>query len=211
MKITKFGHCCLLIEERGLRILTDPGTYTKQQNHVTDIDVVLISHEHGDHFHVDSVKEIIKNNPNTKIITNSAVAKLLTAQGIESIVVGDGEVHQVGEVLFSGHGTKHAIVYKEMGQVENTAYFIGPRLYYPGDAFYDPKKPVEILALPVAGPWVKISEAIDYALTIGPKIAFPVHDGGLVSPDGVSWALKPVFQEEEIQLVTLEIDKETEL
>ncbi|MBI2052837.1 MAG: MBL fold metallo-hydrolase, partial [Candidatus Ryanbacteria bacterium] len=28
MKITKFGHCCLLIKENGVRILTDPGTYS---------------------------------------------------------------------------------------------------------------------------------------------------------------------------------------
>lgn len=27
MKITKFGHCCLLIEAKKLRILTDLGNY----------------------------------------------------------------------------------------------------------------------------------------------------------------------------------------
>lgn len=35
---------------------------------------------------------------------------------------------------------------------------------------------MEILALPVSGPWVKIGEAIDYALHLKPKVAFPVHD-----------------------------------
>jgi len=28
MKITKLGHCCLLIETKGKRVLTDPGSYT---------------------------------------------------------------------------------------------------------------------------------------------------------------------------------------
>lgn len=50
MKITKFGHCCLLIEENGVRILTDPGTYSTQQSEVKNIDFVLITHEHADHF-----------------------------------------------------------------------------------------------------------------------------------------------------------------
>ena len=40
MKITKFGHCCLLIEENGVRILTDPGTYSTQQSEVKYIDFV---------------------------------------------------------------------------------------------------------------------------------------------------------------------------
>jgi len=211
MKITKYGHCCLLIEERGLRILTDPGNYTTEQNKITNIDVVLITHEHGDHFHVPSMIEIMKNNPDARIITNQAVAKLLEAQGMKATIVGDGQTEQVSEVLFTGHGTKHAIVYKELGQVENTGYFIGPRLFYPGDAFYDPKKPVEILALPMGGPWLKISEVIEYALQISPKFAFPVHDGGLKNPEFMYGTATKIFQENSIQLIPLEINRETEI
>lgn len=36
MKITKLGHCCLLIEIRGTRFLTDPGSYTTSQNTAVD-------------------------------------------------------------------------------------------------------------------------------------------------------------------------------
>lgn len=56
MKVTKFGHCCLLIEEEGLRILTDPGSYSTRQNDVQNIDVILITHEHPDHLHIESLK-----------------------------------------------------------------------------------------------------------------------------------------------------------
>ena len=49
MKITKFGHSCLLVEENGVRILFDPGSYSTAQNDVKNIDVVLITHEHSDH------------------------------------------------------------------------------------------------------------------------------------------------------------------
>lgn len=73
MKITKFGHCCLLIEENGVRILTDPGTYSTQQSEVKNIDFVLITHEHSDHFHIDSLKALLKNNPQAKVITNKSV------------------------------------------------------------------------------------------------------------------------------------------
>jgi hypothetical protein len=60
---------------------------------------------------------------------------------------------------------------------DNLGFFIDKRLWYPGDSFTDPKRPVEILALPVSGPWMKIGEAVDYALLVKPDIAFPVHDG----------------------------------
>ena len=80
MFITKFGHCCLLIEEKGVRILTDPGSYTTAQDALKDIDVVLITHEHQDHFHVPSVKKILENNPEVVIITNTSVCNLLAKE-----------------------------------------------------------------------------------------------------------------------------------
>lgn len=60
--------------------------------------------------------------------------------------------------------------------MENTGYFIDEKLFYPGDAFTDPGRPIDVLALPVAGPWVKISESVDYALALKPRTVFPVHD-----------------------------------
>src|SRR3989344_8079230 len=150
MKITKFGHCCLLIEEEGLRVLTDPGFFTTAQNETENVDVLLITHEHVDHFHVESVKKILEKN-SLKIITNSAVKTLLEKEGItENIqVVEDGQSCEINGVTFTGHGNEHALIHQEWPSVQNTGYFIGPRLFYPGDALYDPKKPMDVLALPV--------------------------------------------------------------
>ena len=62
MKITKFGHCCLSVEERGVRILVDPGNYTSGQNEAKGIHIVLITHhEHRDHLDMESLKRVLKN------------------------------------------------------------------------------------------------------------------------------------------------------
>ncbi|MFO0718931.1 MAG: MBL fold metallo-hydrolase [Candidatus Paceibacterota bacterium] len=83
----------------------------------------------------------------------------------------------INGVTIEAFDGKHEEIFLEIGQVQNTGYFIDNTLFYPGDSFHNPEKPVDILALPVAGPWCKISDAIRYALAVKPKKAFPVHDG----------------------------------
>jgi len=159
--------------------MTDPGAWSTRQNEERSIDYVFITHEHQDHFHAESLKKVLANNPQAKVVTNTAVGKLLGAENIPYQILEHGEAGEFSGVHVEGYGEKHAVIYQEFGQVQNTGYFFSNRFFYPGDAFYDPKKPVEILALPVCGPWMKISEAIEYAKALKPKVAFPVHDGML--------------------------------
>lgn len=214
MRITKFGHCCLLIEDKGVRILTDPGSYTTAQNELTDIQIVLITHEHGDHFHVESVKEILNNNPEVLIVTNNSVNELLKKEGIMNTkIVEDGESFEYKGIKLNGHGKEHVEIYKDVSRVMNTGYFIGERLYYPGDAFFNPNKEIEILLLPVQGPWCRVKDSIEFALTLKPKIALPVHDGQLNDFGYRSinkGAISAVLPENNIQFIPLEIGKETE-
>ena len=183
MTITKIGHCCLLIKiasgNKMVTILTDPGNYSTGQDTLAGIDFLLITHEHADHYHIESVKAILANNPEVKIITNSAVSKLLMKEKIAHSVIGHDQSSDLKGISLKGWGTKHAPIYKSVEDVENTGYIIADKLFYPGDAFTLLKCPIDILALPVAGPWMKISEAMDYALAVKPRKCFPVHDGNL--------------------------------
>ena len=201
----------MLIEENGLRILTDPGMFSTQQDTITHVDVILITHEHGDHFHVPSVKAVLANNPEAKIITNTAVGKLLAKEGMTSYtLVEQGDHIEEKGVSIEGFGNEHAVIYKTLPIAQNTGYFIANRLFYPGDALTNPGKQVEILALPVAGPWLKTSEAIDYALEINPKVCFPVHDAVLSHPDIGIFAPRMILPSKGIALRVLEIGKEEE-
>jgi L-ascorbate metabolism protein UlaG (beta-lactamase superfamily) len=179
MRITKLGHCCLIIEESGVRIMTDPGAWTTRQNEEKGVDYIFVTHEHQDHFHIDSLRAVLANNPKAKVVTNRGVGKLLDAEGIPYQLLEHGGAGDFGGVRVGGYGEKHATIYQDFGQVQNTGYFFANRFFYPGDAFFNPSKPVEILALPVSGPWMKMSEAIEYAKTLKPKVCFPVHDGFL--------------------------------
>ncbi len=208
MKITKFGHCCLLIEENGVRILTDPGFYTTEQDNLRNIDIILITHEHADHLHMASVKTMLKNNPQAKIVTNASVGKILAAENIVFEKVGDGDKQQFGSVTLEGLGTQHAEIFEEYGQVENTGYLINNKLFYPGDALHNPKREVEVLAFPTPGSWANIKESISYVLEIKPKKAFPVHDGAFKNTKFMYDTFRTIIQPRGTEVILPELNKE---
>src|SRR5690606_15045915 len=178
MKITKRGHCRMLIEDNDKRILTDPGSYTIQEHsQLRNLDYILYTHEHGDHFHLDSLKVIVQHNPKAAVIANSSVSALLDVENIAHQKMMDGDELEENGIKLSAIGELHQKFHDEIPQSENTGYFINDRFWYPGDAFTNPNRDAEILALPVAGPWMSVGDAIDYALLIKPKVAIPVHDG----------------------------------
>lgn len=178
MKITKLGHCCLLVETKGKKILTDPGSYTVDaHSELKNVDYVLFTHEHSDHYHLESLKLIIENNPTVAIYANTSVSILLEKEGITHTLVTNGQTVVLEDISVTGIGESHAEMHRSIPRSSNMGFFIDERLWYPGDAFTNPGLTVEILALPVSGPWMKIGEAVDCALEIKPKIVFPVHDG----------------------------------
>lgn len=180
MKIKKLGHCCLLINDNEKTLLTDPGAYSTTQNNVVGIDVVLITHEHADHLHTESLKQVLQNNPNAIIASNTSVAKLLESENISVEIIEEGCEKVISGFKLQGFGTTHADIFDTVNPVQNTGYFINDRLFYPGDALTNPGRPIDILALPIAGPWLTIRQALEYAILLKPKTIFPVHDGMLV-------------------------------
>lgn len=179
MNITKFGHSCLLIEDSGARILIDPGVWSEGHTQVEEIDAIFVTHEHSDHCDVASLQKILGKNPEAQIYTNRGAGKQLEAAAIPYILFEGGEKRKVKDMVVEAFGREHAVIYQK-SPCENTSLLINETLYHPGDAFFIPPKPVGILALPVCAPWLKMSEGLDFALSLKPKKSFPIHDGMLL-------------------------------
>ncbi len=177
MYIKKLSHCCLVIETKGKKILLDPGYFSLEEHRkLKKLDIILITHEHSDHFHIESLKELLKTNPKAKIITNDVVGDMLAKEGIEHHIMKHGNVIDLEEIHIEAYGKDHAIMHSSIPPVSNVGFFIENKFFFPGDALTDPEKEIGVLGLPVSGPWMKISEAVDYALKLRPRIAIPMHD-----------------------------------
>ena len=72
-------------------------------------------------------------------------------------------------------------------------------------------KPVEILALPVAAPWMRSAEAVDYAAELKPRVCIPVHDAILKNPQMGHWLAKQILEPMGIEIRALEPGVQAEL
>lgn len=180
MLLTSFGHSCLLIEENGAQVMIDPGIWSEGHKEVKGIDAVFITHEHPDHCDTESLSRLRDYNPDLRIYTNKGVGKKLSEAGFAFELLEDGGSVHVKGLSVQAFGKDHATIYETFPHFDNTGFLFGGRLFHPGDSLsVYPDKPVEILALPVIAPWLRISDSLEYAKKIKPQLVFPIHDGML--------------------------------
>jgi L-ascorbate metabolism protein UlaG (beta-lactamase superfamily) len=176
MKITKYNHSCMLIEEHNTRILTDPGGTYFSIPELEKIDMILITHEHPDHYDMEAIKKILNRSPAARIYTNKGVGAQLDKARIKHNLLEDGGSVTDSGIKIEAFGSVHATILSGLPQVANTGYMISGRFFHPGDAFTVPPNGVEVLALPIAAPWQRLAEAVDYVIKVKPKLCFPVHE-----------------------------------
>ena len=166
MKITKYEHSCIEVKEGNNRLIIDPGIFSKSLNDFSNIDAVVITHEHQDHFDPVKIQSIIKANPSVQIITTSQVAKALNSKNAKTARLE--EEYSIGKLKLEFFGEKHEL----FTDVENIAVLVNNRFYHPGDSYTLPNVPVEVLSAPASAPWLRITEASKFISDIGPKLHF---------------------------------------
>jgi L-ascorbate metabolism protein UlaG (beta-lactamase superfamily) len=187
MRMIKHGHACLEFILEDERLIIDPGFYTAPMTDKRNVRAVVLTHIHDDHTFEAQLDRIIELNPDVQIFAPEDVCARLAAAPAapryHTVTVYHGDYHLVGPFTLEFFGAMHAEIHRSIPLVQNTGVMVNGRLYYPGDSFTRPDKPVEVLACPSSAPWLKISEVMDFVADIKPHRCFATHNIHL-SPEG---------------------------
>ena len=175
MKLQKFGPCCLLASEASSRLLIDPGCFSTGLDELGGLTGILVTHVHDDHLDVGRLRALLTSNPDAQIVSDVASAVALADAGVKAEAVHAGDEVDLG-VSVRVYGNEHAVIHPDLPSVPNVGYLIADRFFYAGDALTVPDRPVEVLALPIGAPWLKMAEAIEWLRVVRPRIAVPVQD-----------------------------------
>ena len=206
MQIRKFGHSCMLVDADGVRVLIDPGSYSSGFESLSDLDALLVTHQHADHFDKDRILDLLSRNDRTAVTADEQTAALLAEAGRMVRTVHEEDRFPLGPVEVTVHGREHAVLHPDLPNVTNVGYFLAGTLFHPGDALTVPDRPVGVLALPVGAPWLAVRDAIDYMRAVRPRIAVGVHERALGSPQLSYRLLERFAADQGTRLVVLEGD-----
>ncbi|WP_040691015.1 MBL fold metallo-hydrolase [Nocardia vinacea] len=187
MNLTHYGHACVLADitvgDSIRRVLFDPGTYSLDFESVRGIDLVLITHAHPDHLDVDRLVTLLSDNPTAELVlgaaSHAALADRAEIAADRIHVVTPGEKLSLRGIDIQVTGGEHACIHSAVPTTPNNGYIVNGGLLHPGDAFDEIRAAVDVLLLPIGGPWMKIGEGIDWLRTLAPRVAVPIHQAGL--------------------------------
>ena len=185
-EITHWGHACVRLERDGRRLVLDPGSFSDLAV-LDDADAVLVTHEHVDHVDVDRLAAALGARDGLAAWAPGGVAARLTEAGAPADrvhAVAGGETFEAAGFAVRAVGEWHAVIHPDVPRVHNVGYLVDGALLHPGDSFTPPPAgtDVDVLLVPVAGPWMKLAEAIDYVRAVRPRVAAPIHDAILSDP-----------------------------
>ncbi len=175
MKLTKFVHACVLVEDDQHVALFDPdnftwGSKTFPIDSLSKLDYIFITHTHGDHFSLEFVQALVKKFPEVTIFTTNEVAQNLKENGIMNVFTSSkGNV----EVVEAPHENMTPLLGHPNNQ--NVAITFNNKVTHPGDSFQI-SKTAPILLLPIDGPWGSTADAAVLIEKVKPKFVLPIHD-----------------------------------
>ncbi len=184
LRITFIGHATLMFQFAGTVIHVDPVGSEADYGDLPDADLILVTHDHGDHLDPDAIAEIRK--PTTEIVVSTSCAGRI--EGARVMANGDSadlaglpvravpaynivNVRANGEPYHpKGAGNGYVITFGDV------------RVYVAGDTENTPEmkalRDIDVAFLPMNLPYTMTPEMVaDAARAIRPRILYPYHFG----------------------------------
>lgn len=178
MEITRFGHAALLVATDETRVLIDPGAFCRPEVFALEaLDAVVVTHQHPDHLDPERIGGLLDANPEAVLLCDPDTAHL--QESGRWLVNHEGSEHRVGDLVLRGVGAHHAEILPTLPRITNVGILVddgASTLFHPGDSYASAPDGVDVLALPLAAPWAKISETVAFARAVAPTTLLPIHD-----------------------------------
>ena len=185
VKLHALVHASIRIEYDGKEIEIDPvtklGNKTINYSTMPKADYIFLTHEHGDHFDKEALKQLTGDN--TQLITNKRCGEML-GYGVmmvngQSVMLGDMVVEAVPAYNNSEGRTQFHPKGRDNGYILTID---GLRIYIAGDTEDIPEmqdiKDIDIAFMPCNQPYTMTTEQLmKAAKTVKPKVLFPYHYG----------------------------------
>jgi L-ascorbate metabolism protein UlaG (beta-lactamase superfamily) len=184
LKITFIGHGTLIFTFNGKVIHIDPYGELADYSILPKADIILITHEHSDHFDLAVIK-MLRTNKTELVLTETCAQKISGG-----MVMKNGEVQTVQGIKIEAVPAYNIIHKRDNGQpfhpqgVGNgyILTFGDKRIYVAGDTENIPEmktiQGVDVAFLPMNLPYTMTPEMVaDAAKVLKPKILYPYHYG----------------------------------
>ena len=186
MRITKYGHSCLQVQDGSANVLIDPGSFRRRgSSTLTGLTAVLVTHQHADHADLDRLPGLLEATRMRTVYAD--VGSVAGARWPSGGLYGDrGAGRATSSTSASPSrctGGTMPLVHDGIRLIPNAAYLVNGRLLHPGDSFTVP--PVQMWSsrrspwpAPVDGPSRRPSST---SARSRPRSPFPIHEGMLAS------------------------------
>ena len=186
VKFHALVHASIRLEYDGREIEIDPvtklGNRTIDYTAMPKANIILLTHEHGDHFDKEAIR--LLSDDATQLITNRRCADMLgsgtvMANGDKMQITDDIMVEAVPAYNISEGRTQFHPKGRDNGYILTVD---GLRIYVAGDTEDIPEmasiKDIDIAFLPCNQPYTMTTEQlVKAARTVNPKVLFPYHYG----------------------------------
>jgi L-ascorbate metabolism protein UlaG (beta-lactamase superfamily) len=178
LKITFIGHGTLMLTYAGKVIHVDPVSMYANYATLPKADLILVTHEHGDHLDMTAIQAVSK--PNTEIINSTSAAAIL----VNGTVMKNGETKTAAGIKIEAVPAYNpGKPFHPKGSGNGYVLTLGNmRVYIAGDTENVPEikalKNIDVAFLPMNLPFTMTPEQVaDVAKTMMPKVLYPYHFG----------------------------------
>ena len=176
MRFTKLGHSCVRLEKDGAVLVIDPGGWSDAPAALDGASAVLVTHEHPDHLDADAIRAALEAYPDLTLWANPSITAQFIEFGARVHEIRHGDTLLVADFDVHVYGRDHALIHQDIPLVVNTGFLVDGELFHPGDSFTVPEDPARTLLVPIAGPWLKAGDMIDYFRAVAPARGYAIHD-----------------------------------